>query len=67
MKESRKYHLEITVSKSSKTHKFSNFALEFLREKVRELSSNEIEFNRIRTAYKNRNRQEEKINEQTEV
>lgn len=67
MKESRKYHLEITVSKSSKTHKFSNFALEFLREKVRELSSNEIEFNRIRTAYKNRNRQEEKINEQTKI
>lgn len=66
MKESRKYHLEITVSKSSKTHKFSNFALEVLREKVRELSSNEIEFNRIRTAYKNRNRQEAN-NEQTEV
>ena len=36
MKESKKYHLEITVSKSSKTHKFSNFALEFLREKLNE-------------------------------
>lgn len=66
MKESRKYHLEITVSKSGKTHKFSNFALEFLRAKVRELSSNEIEFNRIRTAYKNR-KQLEANNEQTEV
>ena len=44
MKESKKYHLEITVSKSSKTHKFSNFALEFLREKLSELAGNEAEF-----------------------
>ena len=62
MKESKKYHLEITVSKSSKTHKFSNFALEFLREKLNELAGNEAEFEKIRKAYKNRNKQEEKAN-----
>ena len=37
MKEAKKYHLEITVSRSSKTHKFSEFALQFLREKLKEL------------------------------
>ena len=62
MKKSKKYHLEITVSKSSKTHKFSNFALEFLREKLNELAGNETEFEKIRMAYKNRNKQEEKAN-----
>lgn len=62
MKESKKYHLEITVSKSSKTHKFSNFALEFLREKLNELAGNEAEFEKIRMAYKNRNKQGEKAN-----
>lgn len=54
MKESKKYHLEITTSKSSKVHKFSNFALEFLQAKVSELNSDEAEFDRIRLAYKNR-------------
>ena len=62
MKKSKKYHLEITVSKSSKTHKFSNFALEFLREKLNELSDNKAEFEKIRMDYKNRNKQEEKDN-----
>lgn len=62
MKESKKYHLEITVSKNGKTHKFSNFALEFLHEKLKELENNEEEFNRIRTAYKNRNKQEKTNN-----
>ncbi|MBP3655942.1 MAG: putative DNA binding domain-containing protein [Clostridia bacterium] len=32
MKEAKKYHLEITVSKTGKTHKFSAFALQFLKE-----------------------------------
>lgn len=62
MKESKKYHLEITVSKSSKTHKFSNFALEFLQEKLKELLGDEEGFERIRSAYKNRNKQEDKTN-----
>ena len=62
MKESKKYHLEITVSKSGKTHKFSNFALEFLQEKLNELKGNDAEFEKIRMAYKNRNKQEERAN-----
>lgn len=62
MKESKKYHLEITVSKNGKTQKFSEFALEFLRSKLKEFENNEDEFDRIRAAYKNRNKQEEKHN-----
>ena len=62
MKEAKKYHLEITVSRSSKTHKFSNYALTFLQEKLNELLENEAEFEKIRLAYKNRNKQEEKAN-----
>ncbi len=57
MKESMKYHLEITVSRSNKTHKFSHFALEFLEEKLNELADNEGELEKIRTAYKNRKKQ----------
>lgn len=60
MKESKNYHLEITVSKNGRIHKFSNFALKFLGEKLKELENDEEEFNRIRTAYKKRNMQEEK-------
>lgn len=56
MKESRKYHLEITTSANSKTHKFSNFALQFLREKLKELSDNPEEFEQIKKAYKDRNK-----------
>lgn len=56
MKEARKYHLEITVSKSGKTHKFSEFAFQFLEEKVRELTSNSDEYDKIRAAYKNRDK-----------
>lgn len=56
MKEARKYHLEITFSKKSKTHKFSEFALQFLREKLKELEENPEEFDRIRKAYKEYNK-----------
>lgn len=55
MKEAKKYHIEVTTSKSNKVHKFSEFALRFLQEKLRELKSNSDEFDKIRTAYKNRN------------
>lgn len=54
MKESKKYHLEIAFSKSGKTHKFSKFALEFLKEKLNELKNDKEEFDRIRAEYKNR-------------
>lgn len=56
MKEAKKYHIEVTTSKSGKVHKFSEFALQFLQEKLRELESNSNEFDKIRTAYKNRNK-----------
>ena len=56
MKEARKYHLEITVSSTGKTHKFSEFAFQFLDEKLRELKNNPVEFDEIRKAYRNRNK-----------
>ncbi|MBR4462667.1 MAG: ATP-binding protein [Erysipelotrichaceae bacterium] len=52
MKGNKKFHLEITTSKASKTHKFSNYALAFLREKVRELNSDPKEFDEIRIEYR---------------
>ena len=55
MKESKKYHLEITTSSTSKTHKFSDFALQFLREKIKEFDDKPEELEHIRQAYKNRN------------
>ena len=56
MKEAKKYHLEITTSKNGKTHKFSEFALQFLKEKIKELDEKPDEFDQIRKAYKNRDK-----------
>lgn len=56
MKEAKKYHLEITFSRSSKTHKFSEFALQFLREKIKELADKPEEFDAIRKAYRDRDK-----------
>ena len=56
MKEAKKYHLEITISTANKTHKFSNFALQFLREKLKELETQPDQFDKIRFAYKNRDK-----------
>lgn len=56
MKESKKYHLEITTSASGKAHKFSNFALQFLQEKLKEFDEQPDEFERIRQTYKDRNK-----------
>lgn len=53
MKEAKKYHIEITTSKSGKTHKFSDFAMQFLRGKLKELQENPEDFDTIRKAYKN--------------
>lgn len=58
MKEARKYHLKITVSRNVTTHKFSEFALQFLKEKLRELENQPDEFASIRKAYKERNNKE---------
>lgn len=56
MKEAKKYHIEVTTSKSGSVHKFSEFALQFLEEKVQELGTNVSEFNKIRAEYHNRNK-----------
>ncbi len=56
MKEEKKYHLEITTSKSGKIHKFSDFALQFLEEKLKELQEDPDDYAAIRTAYRNRNK-----------
>ena len=58
MKEAKKYHLEITVSRSSVTHKFSEFAFQFLKEKLAELKEKPEEFETIRVAYRNRNKKQ---------
>ena len=62
MKEAKKYHLEITVSRSGKTHKFSEFALQFLREKLKELEDKPDEFDKIRKTYKDRDKKEKQAN-----
>ena len=54
MKEAKKYHIEITTSRNGKTHKFSEFALQFIKEKLNELEAKPDEFGRIRKAYKER-------------
>lgn len=59
MKEAKKYHLEITTSKNSKTHKFSMFALQFLKDKLDELQNSPEEFNSIRFAYRRRKKSAE--------
>lgn len=54
MKEASKYHLEITTSKTGKIHKFSEFALQFLTEKIKELRQNPAELEAIRKKYTDR-------------
>ena len=54
MKEAKKYHIEVTTSKTNKVHKFSEFAFQFLKEKLDEIRENVAEFNRIKEDYKNR-------------
>lgn len=56
MKEAKKYHIEVTTSKSNKVHKFSDFAFQFLEGKLAELKNSKTEFDKIRTAYKNRDK-----------
>ncbi len=54
MKESNVYHLEITTSRKTKTHKFSDYALRFLRNKLKEFESSPEDFEKIRMAFRNR-------------
>lgn len=68
MKEDKKFHLEITVAnrkkdkKSIKTHKFSKYALEFLKNKLKELENNPGEFDKIRKEFKDMKKEERKKN-----
>ncbi len=52
MKGDRRFHLEISTSKSGKVQKFSDYALQFLRKKLEELQDYPEEFDKIRKAYK---------------
>jgi hypothetical protein len=62
MKGFKKFHMEVTTSRSGKVHKFSDFALQFLGKKLNGLRDNGDEFDKIRAAYKNRNKLEEPNN-----
>lgn len=53
MKGKKRFHLEITTSKSGKIHKFSDHACQFLQEKLNSLKSVDGELEKIREAYKN--------------
>lgn len=54
MKDTKEFHLAITLSKSGgQRHKFSEAALEFLRKRWEELSADKTEFDRIRKDYTN--------------
>jgi hypothetical protein len=57
MKETKRYSIGVTTSRSGgQNFKFSQFALQFLEAKLTELKSNDVEFDKIRTAYKDRNK-----------
>ena len=56
MKEAKKYCISITTSRSgSPTYKFSNFAVQFLREKWKELDGDPSALNEVINAYRARN------------
>jgi len=52
MKGVKRYHIAVTTSSTTTTHKFSEFALQFLQAKLDELKENGEEFSRIRTEYR---------------
>lgn len=54
MKDSKRFHIEVTTSKQNKTHKFSEFAFKFLQEKLKENPTNSEEFSKFKEAYNNR-------------
>jgi hypothetical protein len=57
MKEAKRYSIGVTTSRSGNPNfKFSEYALQFLEAKLAELKENETEFDKIRAAYKNRNK-----------
>jgi hypothetical protein len=57
MKEAKRYSIGVTTSRSGgQNFKFSEYALQFLEAKLAELETNDTEFYKIRTVYKNRNK-----------
>ncbi|MGI5964148.1 MAG: ATP-binding protein [Lawsonibacter sp.] len=54
MKGQKKFHLEITTSKSGKVHKFSDIALQFLADKINVMKSNPGTLNQIKAEYTQR-------------
>lgn len=56
MKEHRKFHIQVTTSRTSKTHKFSNHAVQFLEEKLKDFVENPDEFEKIKQEYRNRDK-----------
>lgn len=68
MKDSKEFHMAVTLSKKGNPrHKFSDEALEFLRKKLMELSSDKTAFDQIKDEYKNslragKNKQHKKPN-----
>lgn len=57
MKEAKRYSIGVTTSRAGiPVYKFSDFAFQFLDEKLQELKNNSDEFDKIRYEYKNRNK-----------
>ena len=57
MKEAKRYSIGVTTSRTGgQSFKFSDFALQFLEGKLAELKDNETAFDKIRVAFKNRNK-----------
>ena len=57
MKEAKRYSIGVTISRSGgQSFKFTEFALQFLEGKLAELKDNDKQFDKIRAAYKNRNK-----------
>ncbi|HBT65360.1 MAG TPA: AAA family ATPase, partial [Ruminococcaceae bacterium] len=54
MKGTKKFHLEVTTSKSGKVHKFSDMALQFLAEKINSMKDDSTVFVQIKNQYRTR-------------
>lgn len=55
MKGAKKFHMEVTTSKSGKVHKFSDIALQFLADKLNAMKGDDAAFDRIKAEYSQRN------------
>lgn len=60
MKGTKKFHLEVKSSGKYSLHKFSEHALEFLKEKIEQQSHSEQDMNHVFKDYQNRNKGVEK-------